>query len=236
MDVSEPGFQELFQDVSADLVGVVDLEEHKESSVFSLSRGILPGARSAVVLASEILPEVIRFFTSQRSVGALQLSDIASRIMELVSGHLDWDAYTIAKKLNRAGYRVVPLPAWGAPFDLREIRGVIPYGQLARMAGLGTTGWHSMLLTPEFGARVRLAALLTDALLPAGKSPESYYRCPEFGGACVKICPAGAISLPDEAGHISIDRFKCNNMIESSGGCSECLKICPAGKRTTFSG
>ncbi len=221
----------LFKDITADKIGIVRLDDWPDTETPAKVRKIMPRARSVVVLASEVFPEVIRFFTSKRNVGDLFASDLAARNMELVSGHLDWDAYTIVKRLHKLGYKGVPTPADGAPFSERDLRGIMPFGLLAEMAGLGTQGWHSMLLTPEYGPRLRLSALITDAALEPTAAGEPYDPCPTCGGACVKICPAGAIPRPRPGGRVRIDRFKCSTTINASGGCSECLKVCPAGRR-----
>ena len=60
-------------------------------------------------------------------------------------------------------------------------------------AGLGEIGYSKMLLTPQFGPRQRLAAVLTDAPLepdPLYDGPPICDRCM----ACVKDCSVHAIS------------------------------------------
>jgi len=233
MELGNKEFDMLFEGVTADITGVVKLDDwkNKETAIYKKVQQILPGAQSVIMLASEVFKEVVQHFTSKRGVGDLHLSDLAKRNMELVNGYLDWDAYIIIKRLHRLGYKGIPLPAGGAPFDSREIKGVIPFVALAQMAGIGTIGWHSMLMTPEFGARIRLSALITDAPLPAARAADVYYPCPECNGACIKVCPVSAITPPGKTTSAALDRFKCNNMIESSDGCSECLKVCPAGEK-----
>ena len=233
MDLTTSERDTIFRDITADKVGVVKLDDWKETETYARVRELMPATNSVILLASEVFPEIIRYFTSRRTIGDLHLSDLATRNMELVNGHLDWDAYTITQKLHGLGFQGIPTPAGGAPVSNRDIRGIMPFGLLAEMAGLGKIGWHSMLMTPEYGARIRLSALLTDAPLPATKVGEQYYPCPECQGACVKICPVNAITPPKDGERPSIDRYKCNNTIESSGGCSECLKVCPAGRKKT---
>jgi epoxyqueuosine reductase len=232
MEISQQNTEQILRDITADLVGIINLDALKgeEVAIADEVREIMPGARSVILLAAEVFPEVIRFFTSSRTMGDIQLSDLANRNMEIVGGYLDWDAYKIIKRLHKLGYEGTPIPSDGAPFNRQDVSGVMPFGKLAEIAGMGTIGWHSMLLTPEFGARIRLSAVITSADLPPTERTEKYYPCPECGGACIKICPVVAIKQPGKDGGNTVDRFKCNNMIESSGGCSECLKVCPAGK------
>ena len=232
MRVYQKDRDSIYENITADLVGIVNLDTLKgeEAAIADKVKEIIPGAKAVILLAAEVFPEVIRYFTSSRTLGDIQLSDLATRNMEIVGGHLDWDAYEIIKRLHQLGYEGTPIPSGGAPFNRQNVSGVMPFGKLAEIAGMGTIGWHSMLLTPEFGARIRLSAVITNADLPPTEKSRKYYPCPECGGACIKICPVAAIKQPDkESGNI-VDRFKCNNIIESSGGCSECLKVCPAGK------
>jgi epoxyqueuosine reductase len=233
MEVNQKDRDGLFESITADLVGIINLSDlnDKDVEINEKVKPIMPGAQSVILLAAEVFPEVIKYFTSSRTIGDIHLSDLAYRNIEIVNGLLDWDAYVTVKRLHRLGFEGIPLPAGGAPFNQQKVSGVIPFGILAEMAGMGSIGWHSMLITPQYGARVRLSAIITDAALPSTNKAQKYYPCPECGGACIKICPVSAIRHPDEAGDNIIDRFKCNNMIESSGGCSECLKVCPAGQR-----
>lgn len=214
MELSSKECDMLFEGVTADITGVVKLDDWKDkgAAVYKKAQQILSGAQSVIMLASEVFKEVVEHFTSKRSVGDMYLSDLAKRNMELVDGYLDWDAYIIIKRLHKLGYKGIPLPAGGAPFDSREIRGVIPFVTLAQMAGIGTIGWHSMLLTPEFGARIRMSALITDAPLPATGTDNKFYPCPECNGACIKVCPVSAITPPGNTTGAALDRFKCNNM------------------------
>lgn len=58
-------------------------------------------------------------------------------------------------------------------------------------AGLGDIGYSKMFLSPQFGPRQRLAAIITDASLEPTPIPEEKIcdRCM----MCVKACTAGAI-------------------------------------------
>jgi epoxyqueuosine reductase QueG len=96
----------------------------------------------------------------------------------------------------------------------------------AYLAGLGSYGVNSLLLTPDHGPRVRLTAVLTNAELePTGPSlPFADARCNDCL-RCVPACPVRAIN-PDGV----IDRQKCSEyMFTKLGGlrCGLCLKACP---------
>lgn len=223
----------ILQDVDVDKVGVVALKDWQDTAVYEKVKELMPRAVSVIVLGVEVFPEVVNYLTSQRQVGDLNLSDLNERTVEIINGRLDWELYKIVKNIHQEGYEAIPLPAAGAPYNSRMIEGVLPYVLFARMAGMGSIGWHSMLLAPDFGARLRLASILTDAPLAGTVAGDEYYPCPECGGACIKICPVSAIKRPGEGQSYRLDKYKCSNYLLASGGCSECLRVCPAGQKKT---
>jgi len=215
--------------IEADIYGVVGLESLAEE-IRARALEMLPGAKAIIVMAQELFPEVIRHLKSKGYRGELTLRDTYGSHMNLVSGRLNWQTYKAIKALHRAGYHGYPLT--DGPFDARFLHGAISYRHLAELAGLGYRGWHSLLITPDFGPRLRLAAVLTDAPLTPSKPDyreESY--CAKCGGACAKICPAGAIKIPVEGEAYHIDQFVCSTYIGASGTCAECVKACPTGIR-----
>lgn len=231
MVMNKDEIEEILEAEDIDIIGIVSLDNLKDNPIYKISSELLPGAKSIIVLALEVLPEALRHATPERTVGDMVMNDFYKRNTELVSGRLDWEIYKMVKRLHSKGYKGLPLTASGAPFDLRYLSPALPYKRVAELAGLGTTGWHSMLLTPEFGARVRLACVITDAPLPATTPVEKYNPCPECGGACIKVCPVEAIKEPESNnGEAIVDKFACSNYINAAGGCSQCLKVCPAGK------
>ena len=225
----------LLKETEVDKVGVVKLEDVKGTPIHEKARSLLPEARSIVVLALEVFPEVVKYLISERKVGEMTLRDLFNRNTELVSGRLDWEAYKIVKSLHGAGYKGIPLPAGGTPFDGRLIESILSYKHAAELAGLGVFGWNSLLLTPEYGARVRLGCIITDAPLPHSIPAEEYYPCPVCGGACIKICPVSAITQPKDNENYNLDKYVCSTYYNSAGGCAECLRVCPAGKLKTTS-
>lgn len=140
----------------------------------------------------------------------------------MANTRLNHALFDAAGFLQQRGYKVFPVPylempgwnldkrpAWMLKL-LRHLTAVprvhdvlnsrvlwenLSYRHMAVEAGLGEIGLNNLLLTPEHGARVRFVALLTDAELPAGKPREAVLCQPErCGYACVKACPAGALS------------------------------------------
>jgi len=216
--------------IKVDKVGVVNLDKNKDTTIYKTAVELLPEAKSVIVLANELFPEVVQYLTSGRKMGELVMRDLFTRNADIVNGHLDWESYKLVKDLHKLGYKGIPLTAGDAPFDSRYLEGMLSYKEAAVIAGMGITGWNTMVLTPEFGARVRLSCVVTDASLNSTTSTLEYTPCIDCKGACVKICPVKALKQPGEGETYSIDKYLCNTYLVSSGGCSECLRVCPADK------
>jgi epoxyqueuosine reductase len=220
----------LIDSINVDKVGIISLGNHKNTAVYHTAIELLPDAKSVIVLANELFPEVVQYLTSGRKTGELVMRDLFSRNADIVNGHLDWEAYKLVKNLHKLGYSGIPLTAGDSPFDARFLEGMLSYKEAAVIAGMGKIGWNTMLLTPEFGARIRLSCVVTDASPENTSSSEDYLPCFDCKGACVKVCPVQALKQPGEGEACNIDKYVCNTYLVSSGGCAECLRVCPADK------
>ncbi len=127
----------------------------------------------------------------------------------------------------------------------------------AVLAGLGCLGKNNMVLTPIYGPRIRLRALILDAdIAPTG--PVAFDPCKDCKMYCRKVCPEKAMSkkvplfetinhsleLPARDG--AYNRETCNIRMEKDvsesrskiGGkqspiryCRKCEFVCPVGKK-----
>lgn len=155
---------------------------------------------------------------------------------------------------NKGGCLAVPVPSY-APmvFHGMEPWGIISLKHAAVKAGLGAFGRSGQVYHPEFGARLRLGAVVTSAEMPGDPVTEAD-PCPNHCTACLKSCPGGAfdqsekfhklnclsyaikhaiypLALKDEKGLRHIER-----VINTAGhdywiACNECLKACPLNRR-----
>jgi len=137
-------------------------------------------------------------------------------------------------------------------------RGGVYLKDAAVLAGLGCIGKNNMLITPQYGPRQRLRALLTDAELPSEGASE-FDPCENCGMPCHTACPQNAfekqIYFPAEYGQTrlpgrsgSYNRIDCNQemlineanfeevQIENQEKvekrvkyCRECELACPVG-------
>lgn len=138
-------------------------------------------------------------------------------------------------------------------------KGGIYLKDAAAMAGLGCIGRNNMLVTPEFGPRVRLRAMALNVPMPS-TGPTAFNPCLTCGDLCRKACPQKAFEtqiytqqtygqsrLPARDGVYA--RSTCNQQMqknidhareESAEGfenpikiikyCRNCEMSCPVGK------
>ncbi|MFH1032101.1 MAG: hypothetical protein V1767_06035 [Chloroflexota bacterium] len=220
--------QESLAKLDVDAVGVVSLAECKGTKLEESALALLPEARSVVVFAMEIFPEILNLTSPGRAAGQASLNDFLDRHAEYLNGRLTRAAYDVTKASHKAGLKALPLPAVGCPTDVRFLEAVISYKHAAQAAGLGYIGRSSLLITPRFGPRVRLAACLTEVQLEPTKI-EISGTCGNCR-VCINKCPAEAITVPQGEAAYSINKFACSAFRTASGGCSECLRLCPASK------
>jgi ferredoxin len=118
---------------------------------------------------------------------------------------------------------------------------------LAIDAGLGQLGRHGLLITPQYGSRVRLCKIFTD--LPIQEDQPIDFGVTEYCRRCkqcAEACEVDAISMEDEPTFtpacksnnlgvlkwpVNAERcyeFWCNN----GGDCSTCIAVCPYTRRT----
>lgn len=115
----------------------------------------------------------------------------------------------------------------------------LPQKMIATLSGLGWIGRSSLLITPDYGPRVRLGTLLTDMSLDTG-IPIVESRCGDCK-ACVEVCPVTAIKGNCWAQTIPrnelLDVTLCYDHLWSAKEtigrrqlCGLCLKVCPVGQ------
>jgi epoxyqueuosine reductase QueG len=126
---------------------------------------------------------------------------------ELILSDLEDIELKLVYFLEEHGYPSLTVPPMH--FDPRhydakgDTRGPLSLPHAAVEAGLGTLGLNLMLLTPQFGPRVILGAVLTNSELEPDR-PLDTPLCPgETCGRCLLACPADAI------GQWRLDKQRC---------------------------
>ena len=154
-----------------------------------------------------------------------------------VNAYLDSWTLRLSARLEREGWRAVPVAASQSIPPRGEYRGLFAHKTAAVAASLGWIGRSALLVTPEFGPRVRLATVLTDCPLPL-REARPMPGCGECR-ACVEACPARAISgAPVEPGmprETFYDPERCSQHMKTyshigrGAVCGICMAVCPIG-------
>ena len=140
---------------------------------------------------------------------------------------------SLAQFIRNLGYNAVA--------SLNDTAQCVPY---AIQAGLGEYGRHGLVITPEFGPRLRFGKIFTD--LPLAHDSPKKFGVREFCDLCRKCsdaCPPKAIPAgePDGAFHNAsnfvgikkwnVDGEKCFRFWANQGTeCGICIRVCPYNK------
>lgn len=183
--------------------------------------------KSVVVMAVEMDYRTIALSPSELEGAATGLG--YSRMCEV--------GYSVATFIRALGYRAF---ANGNDVSLS-----VPY---AIAAGLGELGRHGMLITREFGPRVRLVKVFTELRL--APDPPTSFGVWDFCKSCkrcAEACPSRAISdgeptlkgntISTNPGVLKwyIDPEKCIQFWRDNGSdCANCITACPYNKLSAW--
>jgi epoxyqueuosine reductase len=159
-------------------------------------------------------------------------------LYETVNTLLDQKAYELANFLNEKGFPSIYLPrdCYGdINILLEKPVAFFSHKHAAYLAGLGSFGINNVLLTPEYGPRVRFTSIFTTAEIEPDpiKIKDLCTKCL----SCVKKCPVRAI--PKEGYPPPMDKKLCAQRSaklreEFRYPCGICIKVCPVGQDREF--
>jgi len=152
---------------------------------------------------------------------------------DLAYSKMGWTACSLASYIREIGYKAIPAG--------NELGLSIP---LAVDAGMGELGRSGLLMTREFGPRVRISKVFTDLPLdtdqPVDIGVQSFCEKCE---RCAHHCPSGAIKSGqrseepwDESNNPGLLKWpvhamKCLDWWAKNGThCSVCIRVCPWNK------
>ena len=222
--------RKVFTRLGADVCGVANIDRFAAAPEGFGPRDIFPDCKSVVVFG-------IAIPTGTTMVSPRIVYKQFSRISRI---ELDRIAFYASLEIERRfhGY-AVPIPSddpydyWN-PDDL-EGRGILSMRHAAVLAGLGTLGKNTMLLSRDFGNTLNIGAVLTSLDLPSDELLESV--CLPDCRLCIEACPAGALD------GVTVNQKLCrmNTYSTNERGfevtkCNACRVVCPmrygAGKKT----
>lgn len=180
--------------LNADLIGIANIERFARAPLMMSPQGILPTARSVIVMAihhpdvsielgGEDHPQAIGPYCVQYSMNM----------------RLDEMSYRLGRYIESLGYTAVPIVSSNI-WRYKGYKGLnehfapdMSHLHAAVAAGLSEFGYCGLSITPEYGARQRYVSVITDAQLTPSPLKEPGTVCDDCM-LCKKACPSGALS------------------------------------------
>ena len=221
-------------ELGADLFGVADLTLARD---FVLAQGgehiaAYPRAISfAIRLVDGIVNELFRHEDPVAIYTYRGLYNTVNRNLDRIS-------LMIAKRIQEAGFQAYPI--FNIVINPRRLMGSISHKLAAHLAGLGWIGKSCLLITPDYGPRIRWGTVLTNAPLTSTSSDLISRQCGDCQ-ECVDICPPGAFTgipfNPSEPRDVRFRAHLCKQYTDrrqeslGEGICGLCVYICPYGRK-----
>jgi epoxyqueuosine reductase QueG len=219
-------------DLGADLVGIADVELLK--GLKTNPDNLLDPYTKAIAIAVKLPVAVFEMIADQPT-------PIYSSIYQTANRALDDIAFKTSKKIQKDGYLSLPIPA-SQLLDREKWYGAISHKAVARMAGLGWQGKNLLLITPQYGSRVRLVTVLANAPLKSDAPIKN--RCGKCM-LCHDACPVNAIKGIGTKDYYkdreeALDFSKCVQKLTTEFAqlpeigapiCGICIKVCPFGRK-----
>lgn len=228
--------KEFVRGIGADCVGVADLM--LLGGIQTDPKDLLDGYSMAVSMAVRLADGIIDPITNDPT-------PLYQQHYLKVTAFLDILAIRVSQFLQAGGARALPIPA-SQILDRQNWFSYISHKAVAIAAGLGWQGKSLLLVTPDFGPRVRLVTVLTDAALESDQPVEN--RCGKCS-LCAEACPVQAIKNVNTERHYenreeALHMDRCvervtNNPVRlefiESPICGVCIRACPWGSRKSVS-
>jgi epoxyqueuosine reductase QueG len=226
--------RQITEAMGMDFFGVADLAPAHEAIMAQGGAAIAEFPRAisiGIALFHPIMDQL------RREIDRVTALTFKHHCYDLINQRLDQTTSRLSSRLQREGFRVLPVPA-SQTVNRDGLCGIFSNKMAAHLAGLGWIGKSCLLVTPEVGPRVRWATVLTDAPLRVTGAPmaEQCGSCQE----CVEVCPPRAFTgkpfRESEPRDVRFAAHKCWDYLgkrEEAMGvrvCGLCAHICPYGK------
>jgi epoxyqueuosine reductase len=184
----------------------------------------------------DILEPEIAHLTKAVSIGVCKnLNENTVRVLA--------DLKRIAVRIiKKEGYKYLSIPADSDRIKntfIAKLYPLFPHKMAATSAGIGWIGRNGLLINPEYGPRLSLATVLTDAPLKADK-PIKESQCGDCK-LCVQYCPSEAITGSEwsrNRPYVELVRLqnckshkKESRAVNGKPNCGLCITICPYGRK-----
>lgn len=255
----------LAKDLGADIVGIASVDRFAGAPPGHGPQDLLPESQSIIVSGIRIPDPIVeydRYHLKMEEIPPAIAIDASVENLYMLMGHYNIDtmlntmAIRIANKLEiNWGFRALPTPNTIQTGLGRPVRGAgmgfFSQRHAATRAGLGEFGFNNIILTPEFGPRVRFVSVITEAELePDPLVTERICLREKCGGKddpkCFQRCAAGALQLRGGIDHnaVFIDtpaRTEISLCVLRVGDThitrcvfiGTCMRVCPLGMKVT---
>ena len=211
----------------------------------------LPEAKSVVTFGVALLHQALYWedhMASSELVSSQHRDDVLQNYFYRQTGYalvnqlLDMLALRISNLLEGLGHCSICFPATYGTWEIwKFIRDRIPsksglFSQrhAAINAGLGEFGLNNMVVTPQYGPRIRFNSVITEAKLTPSPLVKEKVCLGESCSICVQCCP-GAISLrsdfdPEAVWYntpVRTDTDACLQLSLQHYCLGRCMKVCP---------
>lgn len=177
-----------------DKVGVAEAERADKTPMFFASPfSVLKDAKTMISLCMKY-PEGTFEYSKEDIFVAL--SSFAA-VRQTLLNELSEIAFRLSRFLEKKGYKAVPLDPIIPVDERRWVSCLLSHRYIGQIAGLGDLGANNFLLTPEWGPRVELTSVITDApLKPDGPklAGEMYEETCRNCFKCIEACPTQSLS------------------------------------------
>jgi len=248
----------------AALVGFAPVERWDDAPAGHRPRDFVPKAKSVICFGMRISDAIVDYddyhnhFTGKASwaeapahpqmLAMLVKSNVYDYMGHIVLDHLlSFLATRIAWKLEEDGYQCMPVATTSTPNtrtpEMQLAQWFFPWSNrhAAVMTGLGEFGYNNIVLTPEYGPRIRFTSVITEAEFEYTPLLTEKICLREKCRKCLDACPDGAIQLRDSFDPEEIfittpaktDGRKCIKGLDTGQvtiGCfhyGACLRVCP---------
>ena len=220
----------------ADIVGIGSIDRWNTAPIQMDPKQIMPNAKSIICLGFRVMRGSLRgveegtYFSNYSAMGYGGITYL----------YMPMTIINLSKFIEDEGYEAVPM---GHQSDWRAIDNVgylkknysrpvapgkaapdvmINLRLAAFLCGVAEIGYSKMLLTPEFGPRVRVGIIITDMELEPDPIIEPGTLCNRCM-ACVRECPGGCIprdkTIKDNVGGYELewadlDMVKCDRVFQ----------------------
>ena len=209
----------------ADFFGVADLDPVHEFIVNQ--GGPMPGEfPRGVSMGMRISDTIVDTHSPDEKHG---LSLYWWHVYNVVTPMLDVLAQRVQQEIQGEGFKTLHVPG-SMPYNRKTLKSLFPHKLAAHLSGLGWIGKSCLLVTPEFGPRVRFVTVLTDAPLKTGKPLDK--KCGKCT-RCIDACPVNALKgiefRPEDPVETRFDTRKCEGF-RRTNPCGICVASCPFGR------